>query len=314
MHLKLLITPLAKGAWFEQRVEVAEAELTLTFPGVTATVDRRPSLELLDVELPEATLPRLARLSFLQAAFEVDGDCWRALDLDPGFLLPEQLVSSASYRGKTNELVTALALNVALCVAGEGEHKLLDPVAGRGTTLLCAARYGIEARGVERDPKALDDLRRIVKKQTKLHRIPHKLTEGSVRRRSRDGSGGFLQFDFEHSAVRLVTGDSSELPSLLRGERFSLVVGDLPYGIQHVGRGGTRNPLKELAACAPGWAASLRPGGAMVLVFNALQPRREVLTPLFTDNGLVEIEVRASHRMSESIQRELAVFRKPPAD
>ncbi len=303
MRLKLLVTPLAKGAWFDQRLDVALEEVALAFPGVEARPERRFGLELVDVELPEAALPRVARLSFLQAAFEADGERLRPLDLDPGFVLPEELLAER-YPGKTHELLTALAVSVAAEIAA-GPPKLLDPVAGRGTTLLTAARLGIPATGVERDPSALEDFRRIVKKRTKLSRIKHKITEGAV------SGARFVQFAFPDSAVRLVAGDSRQLPDLLGGERFSLVVGDLPYGVQHRGPRGTRDPTDELAACAPGWAASLRPGGAMVLAFNAFLPRRDVLVGLFVAQGLEEIDRRFTHRMSESIERQLAVFRKP---
>ena len=312
MQLKLLVTPLARGAWFDERLEVAREELALLLPGVEAEIEHWAGLELLSVELAKERVPELARLSFLQAVFEVTGDALRPLALEPAYALPSALVTEARYPGKTNERVTAQAVNVALAVAGHGPHRLLDPVAGRGTTLLTAARYGIEAYGVERDVKALADFRRNVKKITKLHRIKHKLSEGSVIKRRRDGAGRYLAFTFPQSGVRLVAGDSAD-PQLVGRGRYTLVVGDLPYGIQHRGPGGRRDPLDTLAACAPTWAAALAPGGAMVLIFNALQPRPERLHALFAQQGLELLPTRCTHRMSESIVRQLAVFRRPVA-
>jgi tRNA G10 N-methylase Trm11 len=247
--------------------------------------------------------------------FEPIGGGLRLLDADPGWRLPAELVWGAKYRGKTHELVTQLALNVALaaCSAeiGEGGPILLDPMAGRGTTLLWAARHGIDAWGVEQDASALQHFQRHVKRQTKLQRIKHREQKGSVGRKRRDGVGRFLEYRFTDVATaRLVTGDSRDLPGLLGGKRFHLLVSDLPYGVQHTGRD-RRSPVQVLEACAPGWAASLLPGGVVVLVFNRLQPRRADLEDLFTAQGLEVLPFEAPHRMSESIWRDLLVLHSP---
>ncbi len=314
MRLKILVTPLARGAYFDARLDVARAELQAHLPDAPVEVEQVGGLELLCTELPSEALPALARLSFVQAAFEESaGGLLRPLDLSSGFVLPEQLVWGAKYRGKTNELVTQLALNVALrfCTAERKPLRLLDPMAGRGTPLLWALRYGVDAVGIERDPAALDHLQRHVKRQTKLHRIKHSQSRGFVGKRNRQGDGGFVQYEMVGRRAKLIAGDSRLATELLRGQRFELVVADLPYGVQHVSRGGTRNPMATLAACAPGWVESLASGGVMVLVFNALQPRRAALLEVFEGQGLVQLPFAAPHRMSESILRDLAVLHKP---
>lgn len=315
MALKLLLNPLAEGAYFADLTAVATAELRAHFPGCEVTEDRRAALTFLDVALGADAAPTLARLSFVQGIFApAEGDQLRLLDEAPGYLLPADLVWGAKYRGKTHELVTQLAINVALasCEAkAKKGYRLLDPMAGRGTTLLWAARYGIDAWGIEQDPQALSHMQRHVKRQTKLHRIKHKQQRGSVGRRRKDGVGQFLEFRFLESATKLITGDSRGATNLLNDMRFHLIVSDLPYGIQHTAPGGTRDPLELLASCAPGWAASLRKGGAMVLIFNRFQPSRGDLIEVFTDQGLDALDFEAPHRMSESILRDLVVFRRP---
>jgi len=313
MRLMLLVSPLSKGAFFADRIDVARAELHAHFPECEATLERTPTLEFLNVRLDEAALPELSRLSFVQGIFERTSDGLTPLDQDPGFCLPEDLVFGAKYAGKTNELVTQLAINLALRVADVGSRatpKLLDPMAGRGTTLLWAVRYGIDARGIERDRSALDGLQRHVKKQTKLHRIKHRQSQGFVGRRDRKDRGRFLQYELAGHSLKLVIGDSRDVEELLAGERFSLLVSDLPYGIQHLSREGRRNPLENLARCAESWASCLRKGGAMVVSFNALQPKRSELTSLFVARGLQLQDFSAPHRMSESILRDVVVFKK----
>lgn len=328
MHLKLLLSPLAAGAYFAETLDVARAELSLLWPEVSIDVERRAGLTLLDVTAPADALGGpdgglslearrlLARRSWLQAAFTPVGEALRPIEVNPDFELPEALVWGAKYRGKTNELVTQLALNVALAVSDVGpgvKPKVLDPMAGRGTTLLWAARYGLDARGIELDRRALDDLQRHVKRQCKLHRIKHTTSRGFVGARNKQGVGRFVQYGLGSTTVKLVAGDSRDAPRLLAGERFTMVVTDLPYGVQHTGPGGTRNPVEVLAACADGWFASLRPGGALVMVFNALQPRRAALIEPFTAAGFVPHPFSAAHRMSESILRDFAVFTRARA-
>ncbi len=309
--LKLLVDPRARGAYFADLLDVAQAEL-LACTGLSATVEATPTLTWLVVDAPVDRAQELVRLSFVQGVFEAQDDALRPLDVDPEWRLPAELLE-ARYRGKTHETVTQLAIHLAIA-ACQLEHPttLLDPMAGRGTTLLWAARMGIDAVGVELDGKALADLQRHMKRQTQLQRIKHTEHRGSVVKKNKRGVGRFLEYRFPTADVRirLVTGDSRELTPLVQGQRFPLVVTDLPYGIQHTGAG-RRSPEDVLAACAPSWADALEPGGAMALVFNRFQPRREVLAKPFEDCGLIALDLSPAHRMSESIHRDILVLRRP---
>ena len=312
MPLQLLVSPLARGAYFADTLAVARAELASRWPDAAVRTDRRATIDLLEIDLPPEAAPDLARRSFVQAIFTPAPGGMTLLDADPGFTLPEGLVFGAKYRGKTHELVTQLALNLALdACRAPGTPQLLDPMAGRGTTLLWAARYGISATGVEQDPKALADLQRHVGRQTRLGRIKHRTDKGFTGRKNKDGVGRYWTVGFPSADVTLVTGDSRQLPPLLRQRQFALMVADLPYGVQFHGAG-RRNPVEVLAACAPGWAQTLLPGGALALIFNRLQPKRPTLQRIFEEVGLEALPIEAPHRMSESIWRDLLVLRKAP--
>ena len=257
----------------------------------------------------------VSRLSFVHGIFEVvdpEGPRLVPLERQPGFLLPDSYVYGAKYRGKTHELVTQLALNLALRYrrGQRPARTVLDPMAGRGTTLLWALRYGLDGRGIEQDPRALDELHAHVKKQTKLHRTKHRHHRGVVGPKRRDQVGRYVHYDLHDRQLRLVTGDSRSATELLGGQRFDLVVSDLPYGVQF---GGTkREGLRELvAACAEAWVSCLKEGGAMVLVFNTYRPTRAELTEIFTAHGGRMEDFSAPHRMSESIVRDLLVVTKP---
>lgn len=313
MKLELLVSPLARFAYFADYLNVARAELAAHLPDRQTEVETRADMTFLCLEGREEELPTLARLSFVQGIFEKTEAGLHIVDQGGDFQLPEELVYGTKYRGKTNELVTQLAINVGKAFADLGPKvvpQLLDPMAGRGTTMLWALRYGMDGWGIEVDPGALEGFESHVKKQCKLLRIKHKREQGQIGKRDKRSQGKFRRFRFGDRILSLCIGDSRDSPELFQKKRFHLLVADLPYGVQHRTPGKTRNPLKVLQACAPGWIESLHVGGTLTLVFNAFQPKREELVALFTEGGLLLQDFAAPHRMSESILRDLLVFKK----
>ena len=93
-------------------------------------------------------------------------------------------------------------------------------------------------------------------------------------------------------------------------DRFDLIVSDIPYGIQFFGKGSQRNPLQLIKECAPNWIERLYPEGVIVIVFNSFQPKRKELINVFEQLNMEYINFQAPHRMSESIKRDLVVFKK----
>lgn len=311
--LSLLISPAAKGAFFAETVAVAAAELAGMTGDRAITHRRIGAMDFLNVEVTEAELPKLASLACIQGFFCRQGSQLLPLAIEPQFALHEDFVFGSKYRGKTHELLTQLLVNTALRYSQQKpgpKVKLLDPMCGRGTTLLWAMRYGMRSKGIEQDAGAPAEVRRHLKKWCKLHRQKHRLKDGSV---SGSGSGKkaarFLEFSAAGTDLRIVTGDASDCRTLLNGERFDMIVSDLPYGVQHLTRTGARSPLQALDNCADGWRDSLKPGGVMVLAFNANQPRRKDLIAVFEAHGLQAEDFSVPHRMSESILRDVLVLK-----
>ncbi|MEM1349105.1 MAG: hypothetical protein AAGI01_11150 [Myxococcota bacterium] len=312
MHLAMLLDPTARSAYFADTMDVAMAEFALHYPGVEVTHTRIGAMDFLRTSLPEQVLAEVTRMSCVLGVFAVDEaseQLLEPLDVDPGFILPADLVFGAKYRGKTNELVTQLAINAAcrFCASRFPPRTLLDPMAGRGTTLLWALRYGMDARGVEPDHQAVEDLHRHIKRQTKLHRIKHDHQRGFVGKKNKRGDGQFTHYALGGHTARLITGDSRDAQALLANQRFDLVVADLPYGIQHGSRGAKGGLRGLVEACAPAWIASMREGGAMALIYNTYRPTREELTEIFFTLGCTVQDFTAPHRMSESIVRDVLV-------
>lgn len=310
--IALQISPEAKAAYFADYIEVAQRELAQVLGDVPVRHIRKGALEFFELAAVGLDLERLLRLSFAQGCYGIEGELLRPLDTVADFRLHEDFVFGSKFKGKTNERLTQMLINVGLAAIGANGGdgvSLLDPMCGRATTLLWAMRYGIKARGIEQDAKALEDVHRNLKKWTKIHRQKHKLAEGFVGGAKKKGAGMFLDFTAAESTMRLVIGDGCSADQIFAKEKFDLLVSDLPYGVQHFTTEKTRNPLAVIEQCAEPWKRCLKKDGAVVLSFNRYQPHRDQLVALFEQAGFAALPFSAAHRMSESIVRDVVIFK-----
>ena len=309
----LQISPEAKSAYFKDVLHVAAQELSLVIGERASHLIQIGGLSFLELEADEQELPRLLECSFAQGIYRKEGDALFPVDLEAQWRLHEDFVFGSKFRGKTNERLTQLLINIGLANIEQGPReaiKLLDPMAGRATTLLWALRYGIQAYGVEQDAKALSDVTLHLKKWTKLHRQKHQLSEGFIGKANRKDDGRFIDFTAAERTMRLVIGDTQNAAQLFKKDKFDLMVSDLPYGVQHFTTEGTRNPLAVIEQSIPGWASCLKPNGAIVLAFNQYMPKRVALVAAFEAQGFNALPFSSAHRMSESIVRDVVVFKK----
>ena len=311
MSLLLLISPLCKGAYFADVLKISQIELSTLYPNIVCEYLELGTLAFWKVELPQDQIPNLLRLSFVQGIFEFKEGLLLPLDVKVPFELPEELVWGAKYRGKTHELVTQLALNIGLHYCEHPSPKILDPMAGRGTAVLWAARYGLCATGIEIDHGHLEGFYKHCKTQTKFQRIKHKMSTGFLGKKNRTGLGEFCNIQWGSATSKLIIGDSANMDPTFFNEKFHLLVTDLPYGIQFHGSDSRRNPIDLIAQNLKTWPKYLHRNGIGVLIFNSLQPKRAELEAIIQDQGLELINFAIAHRMSESILRDIVVFRKP---
>lgn len=199
--------------------------------------------------------------------------------VETGYLpfLPPDLVTARRYRGKTNELFTHFMCNVArhasaFAAQPWGELRLMDPLAGGGTTLLVGLMLGADVAGVEKSPQDVQSTATFLQGYAREKRIPCQVREERLR-----GFGRRWWLTVGRDPQRqciLAQGETVQAEELLRGVRPAhLAVADLPYGIQH------RGPLVHLLGQAlPVWTGLLLPGGAMALAWDATRfPRAEML-------------------------------------
>ncbi len=304
MKLALKITPQRSTQYATMTAALAAPEL-LASPLRAAIHDLVPTTlagqdyllatvddNCLESELMHAILSRLGAISEVYEYFERVGEEPGPFlrPLEPHFtpFVPLEMAEARRYRGKTNEIFTRVLLNVALFAGQYGEQcttrlRILDPLAGGGTTLFLALADGYDAFGIEHERQDVETTSVFVRQYLEGEHIPHKEIDERGRR-----AGRRYQFEIGRKGERkdtrhlvLVNGDTCEADVHLRevpgGSRVHAIVGDLPYGIQH---------FSEVAAllkrALPVWERLLLPGGTLALAWNATRIERAEIV------GLVE--------------------------
>src|SRR5205823_6351002 len=146
----------------------------------------------------DADRTRLSDLSSAYALFEAgdDGRSLNPVDVTPTAFFDDDLITIQRYPGKTNEQLTHLLVNVAMAVstaaverAASGRRaRLLDPLAGRGTTLNRGLVYGFDVAGVEVDAKDVEAYRVFLSTYLRDHRRRAEVQHGTVRKGPASGA------------------------------------------------------------------------------------------------------------------------------
>lgn len=355
----MLLAPSANHVYAEQAAQLATAELAVTAPGAT---DVRPtSLAGVDyLAFSHDSLPatQLSAQSNALALFELaPGNLLGPIELPHTDVMDSDLVTIPKYRGKTNELFTRLLTHVTISQIthspsaqpqpGNTQLNILDPLAGRGTTLLTAWTCGHNAFGVEIDEKAFEQFAGFMKTYLRRKRLKHSADVAPVRR---EGKLVGRRFDATaqpgvathgHDAVvgadelsmTVFTGDTRDSAKLFGKRKFDAIITDAPYGVVHGasdsptprgkgqrktantgdrGHGGRdRSPAALLRQAIPIWAGQLRSGGALGVAWNTYGLDRDELAAICAGAGLtVRNEgpwLDFAHRVDSSIKRDLMV-------
>lgn len=272
-----------------------------------------------------ALVEHLAVLSATAAVFvEHSPTTLEPLPLEDELDFGTELVTIQRYKGKTSERLTRLMLNLALASDSSKapDHRsLLDPMCGRGTTLNWALLYGIRSTGLDVDRRALDDHATFLQQWAQSHRYPHKLQ----RYKKHDSESRHFDFTVATDRASLdrktapdirtlhAPADSGSAPA----GRHSMIVSDLPYGIQHQPRtGGEHSPttIGELVAnVSSRWPSQLRTGGSVTLSWNVKSLGRRDMVDLLDAAGLTEVPTAGfEHRVDRTITRDVLVARRRP--
>jgi SAM-dependent methyltransferase len=282
--------------------------------------------------LTGADLALLGLTSAFYALFERDGALLRPVAVPSPERYPSDLLTILKYQGKTNEQFTRLLLNVTAASTTrplgvlDGSLRVLDPVCGRGTTLSQAAMYGLDAVGIDLDGKDFELYNTFLTTWLKEHRLKHRAATTPVRREkalfAKKYEAVFAPDKESYSAgdtqsVTFFQADTLKTPALVRPGTIDVLVGDLPYGVQHGSRGPQgllRSPMELLDAALPGWAGALRPGGALGLAWNIKVAPRGAVAEALTSVGLTVLDGPGyddlRHRVDRAITRDVIVARR----
>jgi SAM-dependent methyltransferase len=271
---------------------------------VLATVD--------DGALLGELMPTLSLLGATGCAFEyletTDGPLLRPLDPAAARQLPREMAEIRRYKGKTSEIFTRVLLNMSL-FAGRfltEPHvrlRVLDPLAGGGTTLFAALAAGHDAFGIEQERRDVETTAGFVGEYCREACIPHSTVHDKAKRRFRFELGPRE----DQRILVLAQGDARSADSVLAdapgGARFHAIATDLPYGIQHDGAAVTL--VRE---ALPAWERVLLPGGAIALAWDATHLPREKLTEVVSANSRLIVRddgpyAELEHRVDRVIKR-----------
>lgn len=343
----MLLNPSANQVYRQSTGPLACAELE-------ATTDFARSIDISSIGNAEAVHfssdeideLALAAQSSLLVGFEDCDGLLRPLDLPDLRVMDDDLLTIPKYPGKTNEAFTRLLLHLTVAqVSRPGPLSILDPLAGRGTTLLAAWQAGHHGYGVEADAKAFEALSSYLTTYLRTKRIKHSLHVNPVRR---DGRliGRKLEAEVRldqptqslpprpgrpQLQMTVFTGDTRESAALFGRKRFDAIVTDSPYGIVHGAEhrrtsGSVRNqsshshqpapsrdrsPADLLSQAIPVWRSQLKSGGALGISWNTYTLPRSEMLAMLEQAGFHPLNdgpwLSFSHRVDASINRDLVV-------
>jgi tRNA G10 N-methylase Trm11 len=120
--------------------------------------------------------------------------------------------------------------------------------------------------------------------------------------------------------IELIAGNSLYANKYYKKNYFDIIVGDLPYGVQHGNVTNerqtslTRNPTELLNACLPSWLEVLKPKGIITLAWNSNVLPRNKMEQLFEEQGLIVKNdgpyLQFEHKVDQSILRDIIVAQK----
>jgi hypothetical protein len=244
----------------------------------------------------EEIIPRLGAISeayeFFERIGDVEGPFLRPLEASFAPFLPFEMAEIRRYKGKTNEVFTRVLLNIAVFAGAFGSQytgrlRVLDPLAGGGTTLFLALAYGYDAFGIEHQKQDVDTTVVFIRQYLNSIHMPYKELDERGRRAGRRYQFEIGRKGAAHRLV-LVHGDTCEanlhMQEVPGGPRMHAIAGDLPYGIQHFGE-----IAGMLSKALPVWESMLLPGGAIALAWNATRIERVAMIELVEQHTQLRI-------------------------
>ncbi len=285
-----------------------------------------------DHDLSDRDLMILSQLSFIFALFKYDNHVLQPIEIPSLGYVDQNISKILKYAGKTNEIFTRLLINIAVFSSdyfGTEPLRLLDPIAGKGTTLFEGLVCNYDVYGIEIGEKVVTEAYNFLKKYLEKEKYKHtvKLEKFSGKNKSFTAHRYNISISKSKDAVKnkefrtfeIISGNSLYANQLYSKDFFNIIVGDLPYGVQHGNVTNekqsqfTRNPKELLAGCLPVWKEVLIKNGVIVLSWNTFVLSRKDMIKIFQDHGfeiLSGTSYEFEHRVDQAITRDIIAAKK----
>ncbi len=344
MKYLILQNPGHNRVYYNYSDKLALAELTIASKSFESACDKIEITEIAGIRylsfytetpLIEKDIAIISGLSFVFAIYRLDQingqDYLLPIRILSNEFIDGKISSILKYQGKTNELFTRMMINVALMSSGfdyKNKIRLLDPVAGKGTTMFESLKYGFNSYGVEISQKQVHEAIVFFKKFIEQERFKHTFAKRKVAGNGNSDGVHIQEFEFARTKedfkngqnilkFGMINADTQFSSSFFPSGSFHLIVGDLPYGIFHGSSSGrkkkspSRNPLELLESCLSEWKKLLKKSGSIVLAWNSFLISRTDLSNLFRKEGLEILDTHPydmfEHKVDRSIKRDIIV-------
>ncbi len=255
------------------------------------TFSGQPYLKIeLSTDLVQVALHELGQLALTSGYFryydslgEQEGPFLRPLDVPFQPPIPADLLATRRYKGKTNEQVTHFLCNIAKFSSAFRTQpwptlRVLDPLAGGGTTLFVALVLGADALGVEQSARDVSSTASFLQRYLGNEGIACRTQETRLKGLGKRWDFTIGKAGSKASAQRFVfaNGDTAQAKALLADIKPPhLIVTDLPYGVQHQGA-----LTGLLSKALPVWSSLLVAGGVVAFAWDATRFPRDEMTAL----------------------------------
>jgi DNA modification methylase len=344
MLYAILYNPGHNRVYYETSLKLSISEFNIVAQKISSVYDNLQTQNICGIdyltfqtnnELTESDVKILSDLSFVYALFKVENInnevYLKPIKKTKEDFIDESISTILKYSGKTNELFTRMIINLAYYSQNNNENiKLLDPIAGKGTTLYEGLIKGYDVYGIEIADSVVNESYHFIKKYLETAR--YKFEYASMKISGPNKSFTSIRHTFETAktkdefksknkkTIELISGNTLYANKYYKKNFFDIIVGDLPYGVQHGNVTNekqsslTRNPFELINACLPSWLEILKPDGIIVLAWNSNVLPRNKMEQLFEEKGLNvkgdNAYLQFAHRVDQSILRDIIVAQK----
>ncbi len=344
MIYAILCSPGHNRVYFETSLKLSIAEFNIVGRKLSTGFEDIQHQKICDIdyitfqtnnELTQHDIKIISDLSFFYALFKIEYVheelYFKPIKKEKENFVDESISTILKYTGKTNEIFTRMMINIAFYSQDNTENiKLLDPIAGKGTTLYEGLIKGYNVYGIEIGYNVVNEGCHFVKKFLETSRYKFNYSTMKISGPNKSFSATKHTFetaktkeDFKRENIKkieLIAGNSIYANSYYKKNYFDIIVGDLPYGVQHGNitnekqSSFTRNPTELLNLCLPVWLEVLKPNGVIVLSWNSNVLSRKKMEQLFEEKGFNvkndEAYLQFEHKVDQSILRDIIVAQK----